>query len=46
MDESQGIYDEDLDEAAQKGANKRRWSKQDIEAEMYVYISLKKLNAP
>lgn len=34
LDDSQGIYDEDLAEDAQKGANKRRWSKQDIESEM------------
>ena len=36
LDESKGIYDEELDESEQPHANKNRLSKQDIEAAMYV----------
>lgn len=35
MDDSQGLYDEEVEEAKQSPtANKRRWSKQDIQTEM------------
>jgi hypothetical protein len=34
LDDSQGMYDEELGEEQQSAANKRRWSKQDIQAEM------------
>ena len=35
LDDSQGLYDEDVEEAQQSAtANKRRWSKQDIQTEM------------
>lgn len=34
LDNSQGLYDESLPEAKQLNVNKRRWSIQDIQAEL------------